>query len=129
MNQPDFLNKNSNDEKTIPGTQRWLTRLNMIVERNVENAEMNNKKLAERLEVSERDLFRKVKQLTGLSPQKYLRQFRLKKAMHNLKTGKIRTVKEAAHASGYTNVSYFIIQFEKEFGNRPFQVLKEFGWR
>ena len=49
--------------------------------------------------------------------------------MQYLNLGKFRTVKETAHAVGFKNSSYFIRQFEKEFGARPFRVLQEAGWR
>ncbi|MFT4666085.1 MAG: AraC-like DNA-binding protein [Polaribacter sp.] len=81
------------------------------------------------LGISERDLFRKVKEMTGLTPQKYLRKHRLNQAMLFLNGGKYRTVKETCYAVGYTNASYFVSQFEKEFGKKPLQVLREKGWR
>lgn len=90
---------------------------------------LTNEKLASELDISERDLFRKVKKLTGLSPQKYLRRYRLRKAKKILVNGKYRTVNQTADAVGYSNVSYFIKQFEMEFGIKPLQVLQENGWR
>ena len=124
-----FANHKNHFQVPLPGTQKWLSRLHQIIDRNPVNPELNNQKLAQKLEVSERDLFRKVKKITGLSPQKYLRRYRLHKAMQFLENGKFRTVKETGYAVGYSNVSYFITQFEKEFGKKPFQVLKENGWR
>ena len=122
-------NTGQKTEKTMHKPQKWLGRLNRLVETALYTPQMNNLKIAEELEMSERDLFRKVKKSTGLSPQKYVRQYRLSQAMHYLKEGKFRTVKETCQAIGYTNVSHFIVQFEKEFGKKPFQVLREQGWR
>ena len=110
-------------------SKKWLSRLHQIMETTPANENLTNKTLAAKLEISERDLFRKVKEQTGLSPQKLLRRHHLQKAMQFLKNGKYKTVKETGNAVGYSNISYFIIQFEKEFGKRPFQVLKEQGWR
>ena len=39
------------------------------------------------------------------------------------------TARETAAAVGYVSISYFISQFEKEFGTRPLAVLREWGWR
>ena len=121
----------SKKELSIPmsGTKKWLKRLEETMHHLSLKSSFNNESLAEELGISERDLFRKVKKATGLSPQKYIRQFRLRLAMRYLISGKYRTVKETAHAIGYTKVSYFITQFEKEYGRTPLKVLQENGWR
>ena len=108
---------------------KWLDRLNSILADHVGDPYFNNNHLSKQLAVSERNLFRKVKKMTGLSPQKYIRQFRLQKAMKLITDGEYRTVKETAYAVGYLNVSYFISQFENEFGKKPLQILQEEGWR
>lgn len=130
MFSPSLITHNYSDHSTIiPGTKSWLKQLDQIIDQHPGNPTLNNELLAEALRVSERDLFRKVKKVTGLSPQRYLRQYRLKEAMKFMIIGKYKTVKETAHAVGYTKVSYFITQFEKEFGRTPLKILKENGWR
>lgn len=107
----------------------WLKRLDVIIESNLGLLSLKNEKLAELLEISERQLFRKVKRLANLTPQKYLLKYRLSESMEFLKTGKFRTVKETAFAIGYSNAGIFAGHFKKEFGKEPLQVLKENGWR
>lgn len=114
---------------TMPGTKKWLNRFNRLIDKNIDNADLSNDYIAKSLNISERHLFRKVKELSGLSPQKYISQYRLKLAMHYLKTGKYRTVKETSFAVGFRNTSYFISQFSKKYGIKPLQVLQEAGWR
>ena len=114
---------------SMSGTKKWLNRFNQILEKNLDDSFFSNQQLAAAMKISERHLFRKVKETSGLSPQKYLSQYRLKRAMKYLKEGKYRTVKETAYAVGFKNVSYFIRQFEKEFGEKPLQVLQDSGWR
>ena len=113
----------------MPSEKKWLKRLEQIVKDQLESGELNNKDLANQIEISERQLFRRVKELTGLSPQKYIRQYRLYLALKYLENGIYKTVKETASAIGYTNTSYFINQFEKHFGKKPLAVLREAGWR
>jgi len=118
------------DKSMIPGSsENWLNRINQTMENALYNPNMNNRKMARELNLSERDLFRKVKNSTGLSPQKYFRRYRLRRAMSFLREGKYKTVKEVSKIIGYSNVSYFIVQFEKEFTKKPLQILKEYGWR
>ena len=55
------------------GSEKWISRLDAIIGKNVENIFLDNKKIAKELQISERQLFRKVKELTDLTPQKYLK--------------------------------------------------------
>lgn len=113
----------------MSGEKKWLNRLNIIIDKNIADSFFSNSQMAEAMDISERHLFRKVKALGKVSPQKYLSQYRLKRAMQYLQHGRFRTVKETAYAVGFKNPSYFIRQFEKEFGVRPLQILQEAGWR
>ncbi len=108
---------------------KWLYRLDLAIERNLSDRYLNNQSLAETMSISERQLFRKIRELTDLSPQQYLRQYRLQRAMQYLRDGQFRTVKETAFAVGFANVSYFIQQFEQEFGIKPLAQLQRAGWR
>ena len=109
--------------------KKWLNRLNSIIDKNLDNPFFSNKELATILEISERHLFRKIKAQTNLPPQKYINQYRLNQALKFLKRGQYKTVKETAYAVGFRSPSYFIKQFEKTFGIKPLQVLREAGWR
>ena len=113
----------------MPSIPKWLTRFNAVIEDNINDSLLTNDRLAEAMIISERHLFRKVKALTKMPPQRYLSQYRLKKAMQYLQNGKYRTVKETAFSVGFKNPSYFIRQFEKTYGKKPLQVLREGGWR
>lgn len=113
----------------MPSGNKWLARLDQIVRENSSDGGLDNASLAARMEISERHLFRRVKELTDLSPQQYVRQHRLHLARQYLENGTYKTVRETAAAVGYVSTSYFISQFEKEFGKRPLAVLREWGWR
>jgi len=110
-------------------SQNWLSRLQAVITSHPTSTAMDNKKMAHALGTSERDLFRKVKKMTGLTPQKFLRKHRLNYAMELLVSGKYRTVKETCYAVGYSNASYFVEQFKKEYNRSPLQVLRDNGWR
>lgn len=109
--------------------KNWSTRLDNVIHKHSTNSAFNNKKLAQELEISQRDLFRKVKKATGYSPNQYIQRHRLQLALKYLKNGKYRTVNETAQAIGYSNVSYFISQFEKRYKCKPLKILQKYGWR
>ena len=108
---------------------KWLTRLDQIVIEHIDDASLNNEIIATKIDISERHLFRRVKTLTGMSPNKYIRKYRLELAKKYLEKGTFKTVKDTAAAVGFINISYFINQFEQEFGRKPLSVLREAGWR
>lgn len=124
-----FLSRQLIKSVSMLGAEKWLNRLHLIIDKHLDNPSLDNQQLAEALDISERHLFRKIKTLTTLPPQRYLSQYRLHKAMNYLKNGRYRTVKETSFAVGFRNPSYFIRQFEKEFDRRPLQILEEAGWR
>ncbi|MFQ5447140.1 MAG: helix-turn-helix domain-containing protein [Saprospiraceae bacterium] len=75
--------------------------------------------LAGELAVSRRNFFRRVKQLTGLTPNEYLREVRLQAARRMLETKKHTSVKAVAFAAGYHKVKHFSTIFRQRFGRPP----------
>ncbi len=108
---------------------KWLDRFNAIIQENLNDHELNNKLISSQMGISERQLFRRLTEITDITPRQYIRQFRLEKAKEFLETGVFLTVKESAHAVGFINVGYFIRHFTEQFGQSPLEVLKENGWR
>jgi AraC-like DNA-binding protein len=107
----------------------WLSHLKQLIDKRLDDPHLDNLTLAQSLFISERQLARRVNELTGLPPQKFVRCYRLQKAQQWLHDGTYQTVKSVAAAVSYRNISFFITQFEAKFGVRPFQVLKQAGWR
>lgn len=107
----------------------WLKQLNTVIEENLARNDFNNNTISVILGISERQLYRKIKQITNLSPNEYIRHYRLQLAKDYLEKGIYFTVKEVSHTVGYTNVGYFQKQFQQLFGKKPLDILKEAGWR
>lgn len=124
-----LLSNNSNYSQSMTQGENWLNRLEKVIRKYATNSDFDNEQLAQKLEVSRRDLFRKVKKVTGYSPNQYIQKYRLQLAMQYLRNGNYRTVNDTAAAIGYSNVSYFITVFEKEYGKTPLKILQEYGWR
>ena len=114
---------------SFPFTDNWLECFDQLLQTNPQFYNYNNQQLAQLLCVSERQLFRKFKAQTNMSPKQYLRQCRLKQAKECIMKGDYQTVNELAYSVGYENVGYFITQFKQLHGQRPLEVLKEYGWR
>ena len=76
------------------------------------------KELSNALSVSDRTLQRKIKSLCGLTPNEYIKEVKLQKAMQYYKGGDINSIKELASKVGYTNSGYLALLFEKRFGEK-----------
>lgn len=105
----------------------WITRINQLILENLSDFYWTNTTLAAELSISERQLYRIVKELTGMSPNLYIRQIRLKAAYKFLQSGRYLTVKEVAAAVGFQKADYFTRLFKSEFGLTPMEVLQEKG--
>ncbi len=68
---------------------------------------LDNQYLAKAMTISERQLYRKIKETIGQSPNQFIRSYRLKKAMEFIESKKYLTVQEVAGRVGYQNVYYF----------------------
>ncbi len=127
------LSEKANNKVQKPGEKRvtnhqssvtshdleWLKKLETIALREVHNKQFVLEHLAVELFVSKRQLTRKVKQITGLTPNKYIRTVRLRKAKTILETEEIKTVTEVAYAVGFEGVTHFSKLFYAEYGKYP----------
>lgn len=108
---------------------KMITRLKQTLEKHLSKNDLSNKYLAELMNMSERHFSRRIQECTGMSPLKYIRIYRLERAMDFIKEGKFSTVNELAHAVGFIKADYFSYKFEEHFGKKPMQLLREMGWR
>lgn len=111
------------------GDAAWIKRFEQAIDLNLSSTFLTNHHLAKAMEISNSHLTRKVKELTGITPNQYIRQRRLDTARKYLQEGTYLTVRQTASAVGFINVGYFNRKFIARFKISPFQVLKDNGWR
>jgi transcriptional regulator GlxA family with amidase domain len=63
-------------------------------------------------------LEREIKRLTGMTPIKYINDFRLTKAKHMLTKGD-KTIFEVSYTLGFKSMSYFGKAYKEKFGIAP----------
>ena len=83
-----------------------------------------NQKMAEEMAISRSNLQRKLKGLTGMPPNDYIRLIRLKTAGELLREGEYR-INEVCFIVGFNNPSYFARCFQKQFGILPKDYVKK----
>lgn len=105
--------------KSVTDTdKRFIDKFMAIVEANIEIAECNVENLGREMGFSRVQLYRKVKSLTGYSPNELLRIARLKRARSLLSTGD-DNVSEVCYRVGFTSPSYFAKCYKDQFGVSP----------
>ena len=102
----------------------WLAMFEDYISKNYTQQILNIPKIAFDMAMSESSLLRKLKQLTGLSPAKYLQEVRLEKAMTLLVCKAYNSVSRVAVEVGYSDTRSFSRSFKNRFGKSPSDCLR-----
>ena len=90
-----------------------------IIYQNIDNNDFGVEMLSKLMNISERQLFRKIKETTNKSPIKLINHTRLQKAKEELLSLDMNSISEIAFKFGFSSPSYFSKCFKKEFGYKP----------
>jgi DNA-binding response OmpR family regulator len=107
------LNVESNDE-------RFTNRLMEIINKNLDNSKFSVEELASEIGLSRAQLFRKVKEKTGVSTSEFIRNIRLDQAAKLVREKKAN-ISQIAYATGFGNPIAFNTAFKKLYGCTPTQ--------
>jgi signal transduction histidine kinase/ligand-binding sensor domain-containing protein/CheY-like chemotaxis protein/AraC-like DNA-binding protein len=115
--RPKVIEITSHDEK-------FLNDITRIIEEKIADNDLNVNSLSNISGISTKQIYRRIKQLTGQSPVDYIRSIRLKKAAMLLSQRKF-SVAEVMYLVGFSNSSYFSKCFHSMFGKTPRQFMEE----
>lgn len=104
--------------------EKYLQKVTRLIEEHIEDSSLNVAKLCELGDFNDKQLYRKVKQMTGLSTVEYIRSIRLKKSALLLQKGGF-TVSEVMYSVGFSSMSYFCRTFTAAYGKPPSVYMKE----
>ena len=104
----------------------WLNELHQHFHQHISEPSFTQEQLARLMNISTRQLNRKLKQLTGQKPNHYLKNLRYQAALLLLQQKRYATVAETAYAVGLKDVVYFSRQFRIKYGKLPSEYLKNF---
>ncbi len=102
-----------------------LTKLETTVKERIGDPNLSVYTLTDVMAASERQVYRLVKKLTGLTPYEYITEIRMQYADYLIRERKVKNATEAAKSIGLKNVTTFSKQYEKKFGIRPGDLLKQ----
>jgi two-component system cell cycle response regulator len=98
--------------------EQFLEKIQELILSHVEDTELDVEHLARYVNMSRPTLYRKLKEISDLTPNEMINITRLKKAASLLKSGEF-TVTEIAEMTGYTSATVFGRNFQKQFGLNP----------
>lgn len=98
--------------------QSFITKMNDIINLNVENPKFSVEDLAEKLNVSRVQLYRKVKAIIGINISDHINNVKLEKAAELLKSNTMN-ISEIAYSLGFSTPNYFSTAFKNKFGISP----------
>ncbi|MCP4438115.1 MAG: response regulator, partial [Aureispira sp.] len=103
----------------------WLKTVEEEVKEQLDNENFNVAVLAKKMNVSDRQLTRKLKKITGLTPAKFIKEIRLNIARTYLEAGTYLSVSEVAFAVGFQTVEAFSKSYKTRFGKPPREYLNK----
>lgn len=133
IEQRELLRKKFSQMPAVPlnsiagnaADEKFLVRMNQIIESNISNPDLSVDFLSEQLCISRSGLFAKLKNLADVTPNELIHIIRLKKAAALLLEKHFR-VNEVCYMVGFKDPSYFSKCFQKQFGIKPVAYAKEY---
>jgi signal transduction histidine kinase/DNA-binding response OmpR family regulator len=107
-----------NEVKVNSKEEVFLRKAITIIEQNFADNQFSVEQFSVEMDMSQSQLVRKLKALTNLTGNEFIRDFRLQRAAELLKK-KAGTISEIAFQVGFENLSYFSKVFQEKFGKLP----------
>lgn len=103
--------------------EKFLKRVINVIEKNIDNIELDVDSLSQQIGVSRTQLYRKIAALTDMSAKEFVRDIRLKRATQLIVQDKL-TISEIALKTGFNDISYFRKCFKEKYGMSASEFLK-----
>lgn len=102
----------------------FLQKITCIIEKNLEMEKMDIAFIADKMCMSHSTLYRKIKGLTDMSANEFIRKVKMRKGVELLMSGQY-TISEIAYMIGFSSVAYFRQCFKDEYGMSPSDYVKQ----
>ena len=107
-----------------PIDEEFMKKITELIDKKIGEADLTTSLLCQELNMSSSKLYRKIKELTDLAPNEFIRTIRLKQAAGLLKSRRYN-VSEVSVLVGFNDPLYFSRCFKKQFGYPPSQLIKK----
>lgn len=114
-----YVDKNENRQTTISqADKKFMERLTEILENNISNGDLNVDYVASQLNMSRSIYFKKIKALTSLGPNEFVKAFRMQRASELIDT-RMYNITEISMMVGINDSHYFSKCFKLHFCMTP----------
>lgn len=117
-NRPEVLEESLNRLD-----KEFIDKINELITSRLASDKLDINYLSEQLCMSSSTLYRKMKAITGMSANEYIRKIRMKSAEEYLLQGRY-SISEVAFKVGINNMNYFRQCFKEEFGCTPSEFIR-----
>ena len=98
--------------------KEFMERVKSVLDKNMEDSDFTIGDFCQQLGMSRTSVYNKIKTLSGMSINDFIRVMRLNKAKGLLESGKYQ-ISEVAYMVGFADPKYFSTCFKKQFGVSP----------
>jgi signal transduction histidine kinase/CheY-like chemotaxis protein len=119
----EYISKPIEELSISTPDQQFLAGLTKVIESNIHENEINTKIISEALCMSHSVVYKKIKNLTGLSIIEFVRDFKLKRAAILLVKYQL-SVSDVCYKVGFSDRRYFSKIFKQKFGVTPSEYAK-----
>jgi len=126
----EIINRNATNKNTIITDSlnridnEFIEKITGIIKENLDSDKIDVAFIAEKMNMSHSTLYRKIKALSGISVNEFIRKVRIKNAEKLLLTGKY-TISEISYMVGINSITYFRQCFKEEYGMAPSEYIKK----
>lgn len=114
------------EQDSASSESRFMTQVNQYIIDNISNSALSVDDVVAALHVGRTLFFNRIKILTGMTPNEFLRSMRLKTAAELLAASNNLRVTEICYMVGFTSASYFAKCFSAQFGMLPNEFMEKY---
>ncbi|MBR4303241.1 MAG: response regulator [Bacteroidaceae bacterium] len=107
--------------------EQFMKQVVDLINKNLSNSEFNVEQMMRDLRVSKSKLNRKIKDITGFSPARFIQNIRMQQAKVLLNKTLSANISEIAYEVGFSSQTHFSTTFKSFFGITPSEYLKQKG--
>lgn len=104
--------------------QEFLNKVTNIIEENLSIERMDVAFIADKMCMSHSTLYRKIKGLTEMSVNEFVKKIKMKKSIELINSGEY-SLTEISDLTGFSSIAYFRQCFKDEYGMAPTEYLKK----